>query len=117
MAVDCMGGDHGPHVTVPAALEFRRAHPDVNIVLVGLRESIEAELRSRHLGSNASRLARGVRCDLCGKVRRGKEWITTKSDEHCLLGTCPDCERKPTRRPAKRNRSLKELVIEDLLEK
>ena len=39
-----MGGDHGPHVTVPAALGFRRAYPDVEIVLVGLRESIEAEL-------------------------------------------------------------------------
>jgi len=39
-----MGGDHGPHVTVPAALEFRRGHPDVDIVLVGLRDAIEAEL-------------------------------------------------------------------------
>ena len=24
VAVDCMGGDHGPHVTVPAALDFLR---------------------------------------------------------------------------------------------
>ena len=39
-----MGGDHGPHVTVPAALEFRRGHPDVDIVLVGLAADIEAEL-------------------------------------------------------------------------
>ena len=39
-----MGGDHGPHVTVPAALEFRRGHPDVDIVLVGLSADIEAEL-------------------------------------------------------------------------
>jgi hypothetical protein len=23
VAIDCMGGDHGPLVTVPAALEFR----------------------------------------------------------------------------------------------
>ena len=22
VAIDCMGGDHGPHVTVPAALNF-----------------------------------------------------------------------------------------------
>ncbi len=43
-----MGGDHGPHVTVPAALEFRRAHPEVDIVLVGLREAIEPELAARH---------------------------------------------------------------------
>ena len=39
-----MGGDHGPHVTVPAALEFRREHADVDIVLVGLSDAIEAEL-------------------------------------------------------------------------
>ena len=42
-----MGGDHGPHVTVPAALEFRRGHADVDIVLVGLSEAIEAELAKR----------------------------------------------------------------------
>lgn len=42
-----MGGDHGPHVTVPAALDFRREHADVDIVLVGRRDAIEAEL-SRH---------------------------------------------------------------------
>ena len=39
-----MGGDHGPRVTVPAALEFRRGHADVDIVLVGLSDAIEAEL-------------------------------------------------------------------------
>jgi len=39
-----MGGDHGPHVTVPAALDFRRANADVELVLVGLRDAIESEL-------------------------------------------------------------------------
>ena len=39
-----MGGDHGPHVTVPAAVEFQRGNPDVGVVLVGLREKIEPEL-------------------------------------------------------------------------
>ena len=39
-----MGGDHGPHVTVPAALEFLARTEDVDIVLVGRREAIEAEL-------------------------------------------------------------------------
>ncbi|MBC7803044.1 MAG: phosphate acyltransferase PlsX [Candidatus Parcubacteria bacterium] len=44
IAVDCMGGDHGPSVTVPAAIDFRRAHPEVGIVLVGSAAAIEAEL-------------------------------------------------------------------------
>src|SRR5262252_2641136 len=47
VAIDCMGGDHGPHVTVPAALTFLKSSADVDIVLVGLRDAIEAELKAR----------------------------------------------------------------------
>jgi len=47
VAIDCMGGDHGPHVTVPAALNFLKSNSDVDIVLVGLRDAIEAELKAR----------------------------------------------------------------------
>jgi len=47
VAIDCMGGDHGPHVTVPAALGFQRQHSDVDIVLVGLRDAVESELSAR----------------------------------------------------------------------
>lgn len=46
VAIDAMGGDHGAHITVPAALEILRRDPEVNIVLVGLSEVIEAELRA-----------------------------------------------------------------------
>ena len=53
VAVDCMGGDHGPHVTVPAALDFQAQQPDVDLVLVGLREAIEAELAKRGMRSGA----------------------------------------------------------------
>ena len=35
IAIDCMGGDHGPSVTVPAALRFLAEHPEANLVLVG----------------------------------------------------------------------------------
>jgi glycerol-3-phosphate acyltransferase PlsX len=51
VAIDCMGGDHGPHVTVPAALKFLKSTSDVDIVLVGLRDAIEAELKA--LGAKA----------------------------------------------------------------
>ena len=47
VAIDCMGGDHGPHVTVPAALNFLKSNSNVDIVLVGLRDAIEAELEAR----------------------------------------------------------------------
>src|SRR5487761_2693762 len=48
VAIDCMGGDHGPSVTVAGALNFQKSQPHSNIILVGLRETIEAELRARH---------------------------------------------------------------------
>ena len=47
VAIDCMGGDHGPHVTVPAALDFLKSHRDVDLVLVGSADAVEAELRAR----------------------------------------------------------------------
>ena len=40
-----MGGDHGPQVTVPAALEFLARFEDVDIVLVGLPDAVQAELQ------------------------------------------------------------------------
>jgi glycerol-3-phosphate acyltransferase PlsX len=46
IAIDAMGGDHGPHVTVKAALNVVRREEAVNIVLVGLEDAIRAELKS-----------------------------------------------------------------------
>jgi len=46
VAIDAMGGDHGPHVTVPAALQALKQNNEINIVLVGLTDAIEAELRA-----------------------------------------------------------------------
>lgn len=46
VAIDCMGGDHGPHVTVPAAINALQARADLNLILVGLRDALEQELRA-----------------------------------------------------------------------
>src|SRR5450759_1666318 len=46
LAIDCMGGDHGPSVIIPAALSFQKSHPLGNIVLVGSQDAIEGELRA-----------------------------------------------------------------------
>ena len=35
VAVDCMGGDHGPSVTLPACRTFLAAHPLADLILVG----------------------------------------------------------------------------------
>ncbi|MCX8115757.1 MAG: phosphate acyltransferase PlsX, partial [Burkholderiaceae bacterium] len=44
IAIDCMGGDHGLDVTVPAALGFARAEPDAALLLVGRSHEIESRL-------------------------------------------------------------------------
>ena len=40
IAVDCMGGDHGVAVTVPACRNFLLHHPQAKLILVGLPDSI-----------------------------------------------------------------------------
>jgi glycerol-3-phosphate acyltransferase PlsX len=44
VAIDCMGGDHGAHVTVPAVLKYLADDPESAFVLVGQQPAIEAEL-------------------------------------------------------------------------
>ena len=39
LAVDVMGGDHGPVVTLAAARRFLEQYPDAHLLLVGLPES------------------------------------------------------------------------------
>lgn len=52
IAIDAMGGDHGPKVTVPAAIAYLRKNPSDTIVLVGLEDAIKAEFgTSNILGS------------------------------------------------------------------
>ncbi len=41
IAVDCMGGDHGSAVTLPACRTFLDAHPQARVVLVGLPEALQ----------------------------------------------------------------------------
>ena len=47
-----MGGDHGPQVTVPAALDFLRENPDARMILVGRQEDIRP-----HLAGEDSRIS------------------------------------------------------------
>jgi glycerol-3-phosphate acyltransferase PlsX len=44
VAVDAMGGDHGPSVTVPACFDFLEATPHARVVLVGMPAPLEAAL-------------------------------------------------------------------------
>ncbi|WP_269140990.1 phosphate acyltransferase PlsX [Steroidobacter gossypii] len=54
IAVDAMGGDHGPSVTVPAALAALQRDADLRITLVGLKDPVQALLN----GAAATLLSR-----------------------------------------------------------
>lgn len=51
VAIDCMGGDHGARVTVPAAVERVRKDPHCRFVLVGQEDAIRAELSRAGIAS------------------------------------------------------------------
>ncbi len=45
LAVDAMGGDHGPKVTIPASIKALSKYDQLHIILVGDQSTIEAELQ------------------------------------------------------------------------
>jgi glycerol-3-phosphate acyltransferase PlsX len=47
IAVDAMGGDFGPKITIPASLKFLKSHPDTNIILVGNKPLISKLLKNK----------------------------------------------------------------------
>ncbi len=55
IAIDCMGGDHGPSVTVPAALRFLAEHPAAHLLLVG-QEDVLRPLLGNHAEDNRLKL-------------------------------------------------------------
>ena len=56
VAVDAMGGDHGPSVTVPAALAFLDSAPHARVVLVGAPSALESALAGKPSGTARERV-------------------------------------------------------------
>jgi glycerol-3-phosphate acyltransferase PlsX len=56
IAIDCMGGDHGLSVTVPAALAFVDHVPDAEVILVGRQDELADALKraGREAGARVS---------------------------------------------------------------
>lgn len=52
ISIDCMGGDHGPSVTIPAAVSFVNREPDAELILVGPENVIRAELKKRKVSEH-----------------------------------------------------------------
>lgn len=56
ISIDCMGGDHGCAVTVPAAIAFVNRQQDAELILVGREDAIRAELK-KHRAADHPRLS------------------------------------------------------------
>jgi phosphate acyltransferase len=48
LAVDCMGGDHGPRVTLVACQSFLQSHPDALLLLVGRPDEMAQAVMLEH---------------------------------------------------------------------
>jgi glycerol-3-phosphate acyltransferase PlsX len=79
IAVDAMGGDHGPPVTVPACLDFLDAHPGFELLLVGLVEPIERELARFHAKGRAG-ICLVAASEVVGMDEDVRSAIRTKKD-------------------------------------
>ncbi|MFP3874334.1 MAG: phosphate acyltransferase PlsX [Thiohalophilus sp.] len=56
IALDCMGGDFGPDVVVPAAFKALSRHPELNLILVGQEPVIEQAIQAQKK-KNSDRLS------------------------------------------------------------
>ena len=79
IAVDAMGGDHGPPVTVPACIDFLEAHPEAQLLVVGLAEPLEKEI-ARHRGAPGARLTIVPASQIVGMDEDVRSAIRTKKD-------------------------------------
>lgn len=79
LAIDAMGGDHGTSVTVPAALDYLKRFPGDSIVLVGIPDAIEAELRAQK-AQTSSRLRIHAATEVVGMDEQPQSALRGKKD-------------------------------------
>lgn len=98
IALDAMGGDHGPAVTCPGALQSCRDHSDLEVVLVGQEEKIKpfiekepSSLRSRlHVVHTDEVVAmdehpsRAIRSKRRSSLRMIMEMVRSKEVQGCV---------------------------------
>ena len=79
IALDAMGGDHGVSVTVPAALATLQHQTALKLILVGQRETIEAEL-ARHRATSGDRIAVQHASEIVGMDEPPAQALRSKKD-------------------------------------
>ena len=80
LAVDCMGGDHGPSVTLPAVVDYLRHDQGCSAILVGRREEIDSRLASLATGGLERRLDVHHASEVVGMDEAPASAMRTKKD-------------------------------------
>lgn len=80
VALDCMGGDFGPPVVVPAALRALEKHPELSLILVGLEDRIQAALDEAKPGALANRLRIHHASEVVGSDELPSHALRSKKD-------------------------------------
>lgn len=97
VAVDAMGGDFGPPVTLPAALEFLNRNEDARVILVGRAALLEAGLAKTpaHLRARITVHAAAEVIDMdeppAEALRRKKDSSMRVAVNHVKEGTAQAC--------------------------
>lgn len=86
LAVDAMGGDHGPVVTVPAALDCLNVYPNLKIILVGQPERIQPQLTSFRSSYDASRLSIVSAAEVVEMTDKPSQALRTKKKSSMRIG-------------------------------
>jgi glycerol-3-phosphate acyltransferase PlsX len=79
IAIDAMGGDHGTRVTVPAAVAYLKKHPEDTVILVGMSDVIETELRKLRF-ADRSRLRVHATTEVVGMDESPQSALRGKKD-------------------------------------
>ncbi|MGH8473371.1 MAG: phosphate acyltransferase PlsX, partial [Gammaproteobacteria bacterium] len=79
IALDAMGGDHGPATVVPAAVAALRRHPDLHLILVGKEQALEQAL-APYNGVRSNRLAIRHASQEVGMNEAPSQALRTKKD-------------------------------------
>jgi glycerol-3-phosphate acyltransferase PlsX len=79
IAIDAMGGDHGPSVTVPAALNALKRHKGLQLILVGDEQVLADELAS-HGAATGERLSLHHASQVVGMDEKPSQALRGKKD-------------------------------------
>lgn len=79
LALDAMGGDHGPDAIVPAAIYVLDKHENLEVILVGIQDQLESVLQS-HKSLNHPRLFVHHASEIVGMHELPSQVLRNKKD-------------------------------------